>query len=81
MCIRDSPYSVKNYKPDFTFEGLDLAIEVKLCNKPEREKAIVEEINSDIPAYQTKYRYVIFVIYDLVLFVINKHSGQALKVT
>lgn len=47
------PYSVKNYRPDFTFEGLDLAVEAKLCNKKERQKQIVEEINSDIPAYQT----------------------------
>ncbi|MGB8310639.1 MAG: hypothetical protein WCE81_02100 [Halobacteriota archaeon] len=59
------PYSVKDYRPDFTFEGLDLAVEAKFCNKKGREKQIVEEINSDIPAYQTKYKNAIFVIYDL----------------
>ncbi|MBN2378407.1 hypothetical protein JXM67_01195 [candidate division WOR-3 bacterium] len=58
------PYSVKCYTPDFTFNSLSLALEVKLCKTPDREKRIVEEINSDIPAYQTQYRNLIFVVYD-----------------
>jgi hypothetical protein len=58
-------YSSKKYIPDFTFESTDLALEVKLCNTEGKEKAIIDEINADIPAYQTRYRYIIFVVYDL----------------
>lgn len=58
-------YSSKRFVPDFTFESLDLAVEVKLCKSAEKEKAIVDEINADIPAYQTRYRHIIFVVYDL----------------
>jgi hypothetical protein len=58
-------YSSKRFVPDFTFEPLDLAVEVKLCKSAEKEKAIVDEINADIPAYQTRYRHIIFVVYDL----------------
>ena len=58
-------YSSKAFIPDFTFQALDLALEVKLCNRDRREKEIVDEINADIPAYQTKYRRVLFVVFDL----------------
>jgi len=58
-------YSSKKFIPDFTFETLDLALEVKLCNSPDKEKAIVDEINADIPAYQSRYRHIVFVVYDL----------------
>ena len=30
-----------------------------------REKEIIDEVNADILAYQTKYERVIFIIYDL----------------
>jgi len=58
-------YSSKTYTPDFSFPGLDLAVEIKLCNRPDREKEIIAEINDDIIAYKTKYRNLIFVVYDL----------------
>jgi hypothetical protein len=58
-------YSSKLFVPDFTFESLDLVVEVKLCKSESKEKVIVDEINADIPAYQTKYARVIFVVYDL----------------
>jgi hypothetical protein len=58
-------YSSKTYVPDFTLPKINLAIEVKLCNRSEREKEIIEEINDDILAYQTKYQNLIFVVYDL----------------
>ncbi|MBI3910607.1 MAG: hypothetical protein HY320_06705 [Armatimonadetes bacterium] len=59
------PYSSKKFIPDFLFETLELALEVKLCISLAKEKALVEEINADIPAYQSRYRTVIFVVYDL----------------
>lgn len=57
-------YSSKTYTPDFSVEKEDLAIEVKLCNKKEREKQIIPEINDDILAYRIKYKNAIFVVYD-----------------
>lgn len=57
-------YSSKTYVPDFTFSRLELALEVKLCGKLEREKQIIAEINDDILAYRTKYGNQIFVVYD-----------------
>ncbi len=58
-------YSSKTYKPDFTFEPIDLALDLKLCNRGDREKEIIAEINDDILSYKTKYGNVFFVVYDL----------------
>lgn len=59
------PYSSKTFVPDYTFETLHLALELKLCTSDSKVKEIIDEINADIPAYQTRYTYIIFVIYDL----------------
>jgi hypothetical protein len=58
-------YSSKTYVPDFTVPKINLAIELKLCNRQGREKEIIGEVNDDIRAYQTKYGNLLFVIYDL----------------
>lgn len=58
-------YSSKNYIPDFTFSELDLVTEIKICDTIKREKEIIPEINDDILAYKTKYRNLLFVVYDL----------------
>ncbi len=57
-------YSSKTYTPDFSLQKSDLAIEIKLCNRKEREKEIIAEINDDILAYKTKYGNLLFVVYD-----------------
>jgi hypothetical protein len=57
-------YSSKTYTPDFSVARADLAVEIKLSNRKEREKEIIAEINDDILAYSTKYGNLIFVIYD-----------------
>lgn len=65
---RESPpiqYSSKSFIPDFSFESLNLALEVKFCNSYSKMKDIIDEINADIPAYQTRYTSAVFVIYDL----------------
>jgi hypothetical protein len=59
------PYSTKYYTPDFTFDTLNTAMDVKLCNSPSDEKNVIDEINADIPAYKSKYGYVVFVVYDM----------------
>lgn len=58
-------YSSKRFFPDFTFESLDLTVEAKLSTSEKKIKEIVDEINADIPAYQLRYRRIIFVVYDL----------------
>ncbi len=58
-------YSSRAYRPDFTMDHIDLAVEIKICTSAAREKDLIPEINDDILAYKTKYGNVIFVIYDL----------------
>lgn len=58
-------YSSKTYRPDFTIRQLDVAIDVKLCARDNREKEIIAEVNDDILAYQTKFGNLFFVIYDV----------------
>lgn len=57
-------YSNKTYIPDFTFEEISCVVEGKFCNSKTREKEIIAEINDDIQAYSTRYKNLIFVIYD-----------------
>ena len=59
------PYSSKRYIPDFTFDRIGLAVEVKLCKDKDREKAMIDEINADIIGYAGKYDRCVFVVYDL----------------
>ncbi len=58
-------YSAKTYTPDFTFEKISLAVEIKFCGKENRVKEMIAEINDDILAYQTKYSNLFFIVYDL----------------
>jgi len=59
------PYSSKRYIPDFTFDRIGLAVEVKLCKDEEREKKMIGEINDDIIGYGGRYDRCVFVVYDL----------------
>jgi hypothetical protein len=58
------PYSTKYYKPDFTFDSLNAAMDVKFCNSAKDQNRIIDEINSDIPAYRSRYKNLVFVVYD-----------------
>jgi hypothetical protein len=58
------PYSTKYYAPDFTFDSLSAAMDVKFCNSTSDQSRIIDEINSDIPAYHSKYANLVFVVYD-----------------
>jgi len=58
-------YSSKTYHPDFCFPKINTVLEIKFCDKQERGKSIISEINDDIVAYKTKYPNIIFVVYDL----------------
>ena len=56
-------YSSKQYIPDFSFEKFSLAVEIKLCKND--EKGLIAQLNDDILAYKTKFKSVLFIIYDL----------------
>jgi hypothetical protein len=58
-------YSTKSYIPDFTSDSLEMAMDVKLCKTPSDEKRIIDEINADIPAYKTRFKNLLFTVYDL----------------
>jgi hypothetical protein len=58
-------FSTKRYIPDFTFNAIGLAVEVKLCKGTDREKEMIDEIGADIVGYADRYDRIIFVIYDL----------------
>jgi len=58
-------YSTKTYIPDFVLSDISLTIEIKICNRDGREKEIISEINDDILAYNTKYKNLMFIVYDI----------------
>lgn len=66
------PYSSKTYIPDFTFDDISCVVEGKYCNSLTREKELIGEINDDIQAYSTRYKNLIFVIYDAGGFIRDK---------
>lgn len=57
--------SIKEYKPDFIFLKLDLALEIKISKTKSKSKEIVDEINADIQAYGKRYSQLLFLIYDV----------------
>jgi hypothetical protein len=58
-------FATKAYRPDFTIDSIELAVEIKLCKRPDREQEIIDEINADIVGYKTKYGNLFFVVYDV----------------
>ena len=60
-----APVGARAFKPDFVLDSLHLAIEVKLAKKGHGASAIQEEIAADITAYRTRWKHLMFVVYDL----------------
>ncbi|MFI2284796.1 PD-(D/E)XK nuclease domain-containing protein [Nocardia beijingensis] len=58
-------YATKTYVPDFVVAHADLAIELKFADRSSREPEMIAEINDDISAYGTRWRNILFVIYDV----------------
>lgn len=54
----------RSFRPDFVVNNLNLAIEIKLATDKHEINNIQEEITSDITAYKTKWKHILFVIYD-----------------
>lgn len=57
-------FSGKEYIPDFILPKMNLSVEVKLL-RTGKKSSIIDEINSDITAYSTKYERLLFIVYDL----------------
>ncbi|MBI2820028.1 MAG: hypothetical protein HYX73_08620 [Acidobacteria bacterium] len=58
-------FSSKEVIPDFIFPKLNLALEVKLASDSSRAKGVIDEVNADIRTYKKKFKFVLFVIYDI----------------
>lgn len=58
-------FSGKSYRPDFTHEKLNIAIDVKFVDKPNKKKSIIDEMAADIKPYSKKWKFILFLIYDL----------------
>jgi hypothetical protein len=52
--------SIKEVIPDFIFQKIGLALEVKLSKSTTKSKAIVDEINADIMSYSKEYSSILF---------------------
>jgi len=57
--------SIKEVVPDFIFQKLGLALEVKLSKSTTKSKAIIDEINADIMSYSKEYSSLLFLVYDI----------------
>jgi hypothetical protein len=57
--------STKEVVPDFILYKQNLSCEVKLIKDKTRVGSCIDEINSDITAYSSKYSYMLFVVYDM----------------
>lgn len=57
--------SIREVIPDFIFQKLGLALEIKFTKDKTKTKSIVDEINADIRAYGKDYSNLIFLIYDI----------------
>lgn len=58
-------FSGKEFIPDFHFQGMNLALEVKLVRQKSDISKAVEEMSADIPAYLSAYSNLLFCVYDL----------------
>ena len=56
--------AIKEVVPDFIFQKLGMALEVKLSKSTSKSKTIIDEINADILSYSKEYRSVLFLIYQ-----------------
>jgi hypothetical protein len=59
------PVGAKVFKPDFVVPSIDLAMEVKLARGNHGAADIQEEINADISAYRTRWKRLMFIVYDI----------------
>lgn len=56
---------VRGFMPDFVIASEDLAIEIKLATQKHPVGDVQEEIATDVAAYSTKWKRILFIVYDL----------------
>ena len=58
-------FSGKGFRPDFIFDELRLAIEVKYIKDKQSKQTCIEKMSGDMRPYLKKYHNIVFVVYDL----------------
>ncbi|MCY1073763.1 hypothetical protein [Archangium lansingense] len=58
------PVGARAFVPDFVVDADDLVIEAKVVTAKHSLSAVQEEITSDVAAYRTRWKRILFVIYD-----------------
>lgn len=58
-------HKIKSLIPDFTLQELNIALEVKFVDKPEKIKSIIDEMRADISGYSKIWKSIIFLVYDI----------------
>lgn len=59
-----APVGPRAFRPDIVMDKLNLAIEIKLAKQSHSASKIQEEVAADVAAYKTKWKRILFVIYD-----------------
>lgn len=60
-----APVGARGFVPDFVVPTDDLALEVKLATEKHPVGRVQEEIAADVSAYSTKWKRLLFIVYDL----------------
>ena len=58
-------FSLKGYRPDYSSDLENLAIEVKLCKGVQDVRRVVEEMSADVLPYLKRFASVLFIVFDL----------------
>jgi hypothetical protein len=58
-------YKGKAYRSDFALPSLQAALEIKLAKASRQVGQIIDELEADLSAYQSHYRHLFVLIYDL----------------
>ncbi|MHA1249394.1 MAG: hypothetical protein ACTSRP_05325 [Candidatus Helarchaeota archaeon] len=57
-------FSEKGFKPDFTFNKLEMVLEIKFIDSKKKKKKIIDEMSADLEPYSKKWKYIFFIVYD-----------------
>ncbi|MBA7549591.1 hypothetical protein ES705_42081 [subsurface metagenome] len=57
-------FSEKRFQPDFTFNKLRLAIEVKFVDTKKKLKKVIDEMSADLVPYSKKWKFIFYIVYD-----------------
>ncbi|MBA7522019.1 hypothetical protein ES705_14131 [subsurface metagenome] len=58
-------FSDKAFEPNFTHKDLNITVEVKFVDRPEKKKSIIDEMSADIKPYSKNWKNILFLVYDV----------------